>query len=82
MNTHLLTERGAMYGMYDEYLFTSNCVGHQLQVNCPGAFVHFRDLKIMLEEALQLDGYFKPLKAVLDFKYPDIEQADITGEYN
>ena len=35
-----------------------------------------------MSEALQLDGYFKPLKKVLDLKYPDIEQADLTAEYN
>ena len=35
----------------------------------------------MLTDALQLDGYFKPLKAVLDFKYPDVEQADLTAEF-
>jgi hypothetical protein len=57
-------------------------VGCESQHNNPKAYVLFYDLKIMMSEALQLDGYFKPLKKVLDLKYPDIEQADLTAEYN
>jgi len=81
MNDRLLTERGAMFGMYDEKHFIAGYKDADLQWQA-GAFVLWSELTTMVEEALQLDGYLKILKAILKEKYPDLEQASPTAKFN
>lgn len=65
-----------MFGMFDENLFLLK-PRHANFNSDPGSYCYFKDLQMLIEDALQLNGYLEPLKAVLEAKHPGKIQGDV-----